>query len=166
MLEYELFGKKIVFDPAAERYFDLMYAGMSAVGEAMDRFEDWYQQCGDIQSVLRGYSQEAEDLVADLAVRPLYKDLVQSEIYDIGKETYQETCVDLCESEQALKYITSQYNAIEQQRQAQIEYRAARKDARGRWQGGGFGFGGTIKGAAMAGSMNAVITLTFLFFSF
>ena len=36
---------------------------------------------------------------------------------------------------------------IEQAREQQAQYRAAKKASRGRWQGGGFGFSGAIKGA-------------------
>lgn len=44
----------------------------------------------------------------------------------------------------------------EQQRRLEQEYRDARKEMRGRWQGGGFGVGGAIRGAITAGAMNAV----------
>ncbi len=41
-----------------------------------------------------------------------------------------------------------------QQKEMEAEYRNLRKDMRGRWQGGGFGLGGAIKGAITAGAMN------------
>lgn len=44
---------------------------------------------------------------------------------------------------------------IAQAREQQEQYRAAKKASRGRWQGGGFGFSGAIKGAMMAGVLNA-----------
>ena len=44
----------------------------------------------------------------------------------------------------------------QRQEHAEKEYREARKASRGRWRGGGFGLGGASKGAATAGSFNAV----------
>ncbi|MBC5695701.1 zinc ribbon domain-containing protein [Agathobaculum hominis] len=44
---------------------------------------------------------------------------------------------------------------IEQAREQQEQYRAAQKASRRHWQGGGFGFSGAIKGAVMAGMLNA-----------
>lgn len=35
-------------------------------------------------------------------------------------------------------------------------YRTARRQGRAKWQGGGFGIGGTLKGAATAGALNIV----------
>ena len=62
--------------------------------------------------------------------------------------------MDYEETENALNFVAQQYTAIEEKREADAEYRAARKASRGRWQGGGFGFSGAVKGAAMAGGMN------------
>lgn len=46
------------------------------------------------------------------------------------------------------------FSQINQGVDAEAEYRKLRKASRGRWQGGGFGVGGAIKGAAEAGMMN------------
>lgn len=46
------------------------------------------------------------------------------------------------------------FSQINQGVDAEAEYRKLRKASRGRWQGGGFGIGGAIKGAAEAGMMN------------
>ena len=62
--------------------------------------------------------------------------------------------MDYTETEHALRFVSQQYTAIENKRDAATEYRAARKASRGRWHGGGFGFSGAVKVAAMAGGMN------------
>lgn len=46
------------------------------------------------------------------------------------------------------------FSKIDQGVDVEAEYRRLRKASRGRWQGGGFGVGGAIKGAAQAGMMN------------
>ena len=55
-----------------------------------------------------------------------------------------------------LKIARDELKEIDEQLELEKRYREERKDARGRWQGGGFGVGGAIRGAATAGAMNAV----------
>lgn len=50
--------------------------------------------------------------------------------------------------------VLREYSQIEEKLEAEKEYRAERKQNRGRWEGGGFGLDGAIKGAAQAGAMN------------
>lgn len=59
-------------------------------------------------------------------------------------------------SEKMDELLTAQevFSEINQGVNAEAEYRRLRKANRGRWQGGGFGVGGAIKGAAEAGMMN------------
>lgn len=59
-------------------------------------------------------------------------------------------------SEKMDELLTAQevFSEINQGVNAEAEYRRLRKASRGRWQGGGFGVGGAIKGAAEAGMMN------------
>jgi len=51
--------------------------------------------------------------------------------------------------------VENKYEAIIDNDADRKAYRAARKQGRGRWVGGGFGFSGAIKGAAKAGMLNA-----------
>ena len=154
MLSCTLFGQTITFQDPAERFFDLQYAEWTAHSEAKRRFWNWYDKCGNIETVLHKYEEFTETLVDDLAVKPLFNDLRKCDIYDVSRDAYRNFCVDYEETENALKFVAQKYAAIEEKREADAEYRAARKASRGRWQGGGFGFSGAVKGAAMAGGMN------------
>lgn len=156
MVEYVLFGAHITFDNATERAFDLKYESWLAVQKARDQFYKWYQNCGRIEKVLNEYKDLAQNIIFEVAFYPLYKTLTQYDIYDMSQDTYWERCVDFSGIEQAKESISRKYNAIEGQRETEENYRAARKAGRSRWQGGGFGFSGAIKGAAMAGSMNVL----------
>ena len=57
--------------------------------------------------------------------------------------------------EPCMKELYETREQIEQAREQQEQYRAAQKASRRHWQGGGFGFSGAIKGAVMAGMLNA-----------
>ena len=57
--------------------------------------------------------------------------------------------------QQEIDYIDAEYDSIMDEICEGKEARAHRKNARGRWIGGGFGMKGAIKGAATAGALNA-----------
>lgn len=154
MLEYTLFGRQVIFQTASERFFDLQYAGWVACEKAKREFNNWYDNCKSIENVLHGYRGIVGKLIESLAIQPLYAQLKQYEIYDVSKDAYCRLCVDYSETENALQYVARKYDAIQSRKEEAIEYRAARKAGRSRWQGGGFGFSGAMKGAAMAGGMN------------
>lgn len=154
MLKCALFGHTITFRDPAERFFDLQYAGWTAQDQAKKKFLNWYDKCGNIENVLRGYKGFAQNVLNDLAIQPLFNSLRQYDIYDVSRDDYCASCADYTETEHALNFVAQQYTAIQNKREADAEYRAVRKASRGRWQGGGFGFSGAVKGAAMAGGMN------------
>lgn len=54
----------------------------------------------------------------------------------------------------ACERIQDAYNEIVMTREQKEAYRRMRREARGRWVGGGFGLGGAVKGAATAGAPN------------
>lgn len=56
--------------------------------------------------------------------------------------------------DQMIELVEDEYLEIIEDQAAAAEYRQARKDARGRWQGGGFGIEGAVKGAVTAGAAN------------
>lgn len=130
MLKYNLFGQTVIFEDAAERYFDLQFAAEQAGLNVSQRFQEWYKQCGNIQSVLDGYLQFSESAIERLAFLPLYGQLTGCEIYDISEESYWKRCIGFGESESALETVERQYNAILKRQNAKKEYRADRKAGR------------------------------------
>ena len=66
-----------------------------------------------------------------------------------------ENCLDMSAAYEAYNIIAKAYNEIQEEYEDEIEYRELRKASRGRVVGGGFGFGGAIKGMAMAGATRA-----------
>jgi len=134
MLKYDLLGQTVIFEDAAERYYDMWYASNQACLAASQRFSAWYKQCGNIQAVLDGYLPFTESLLDQLAFRPLFGQLTACEIYDISEESYWKCCIGLGESETALETVEKQYNAILKRQNAEKEYRADRKAGRSHYK--------------------------------
>ena len=156
MATYTLFGKKIKFQDAEERVFDLMHDSIQAAHCATDDFKKWYVGCGDILTVLKGYRKYAYDLVIKYANKPMFSTLTALEIYDVSEDRYDENCLVLDEIDSAFSDIAEKYDDIVAEQELAEEYRAERKENRARVVGGGFGVGGALKGMAAAGAMNAV----------
>lgn len=155
MGKYVLFGKTVEFKDSAERYYDYQFSRWVVLAQAKDEFSQWYSDAGGIQDVLRGYQKEAASLVIKYANAPLFNQLTDFEIYDISEKTYDSNCLDLSDIDNAYSQIAQCYQDILNQQEAEKEYRAMRKDSRGRVVGGGFGLGGAVKGMATAGAINA-----------
>lgn len=156
MVRYTLFGTPIAFDDGAERFFDLQYRSWTAQDHAFEEFSKWYKKYDSIEAVLSKYRQFSKELIEKHAVKPLFSTLTTNSIFDVSKESYYRTCLDLTPVDEALQSVSSKYQQIEQTQAAQERYRQVRKASRGRWQGGGFGLGGALKGAAQAGALNMV----------
>ena len=133
MVEYVLLGKRVAFDDPSERFFDLQYAGWQAEQEMQQRFNAWYDSCGKIENVLQGYLNVARKLIQDAVSRPLYESLAQYGIYDVSGDVYWQCCADFSEAEAALRSVSGKVNAIEGKKEAEEEYRAARKAGRSFW---------------------------------
>lgn len=159
MIKYNLLGKTVTFSDANERFFSIIKMMSDAKRNAVDRFNQWYNRCGNIQTVLENYTNVSNSIIDELAVKPLFAELVSCDIYDVSETTYRNKCVDLSATVHAFRDINNRLQGIERREDSEAAYREARKAARGRWVGGGFGLGGAIKGAATAGALNAITGL-------
>ena len=156
MGKYTILEKTIEFEECNERFFDIQYRVWKAMAAVSNEFNQWYDSCGDILTVLKGYEKQATGLVIKNSNEPLFNELPQLGIYDMSEESYDEECLVFEAIGNALDKVADAYNEIVAQQEAEEEYRAERKASRGRVVGGGFGVGGALKGMATAGAMNAV----------
>lgn len=156
MSKYTLFGKPVMFSPAAERFFRIRTAAFAASDVAFDRFQEWYVEKRDIKSVLDGYEIFSQKFIEETLADYLFKELTSCEIYDISKAAFIASCTETSARAEALDIVEEKYFSILSKQEGEEAYRRARKASRGRWQGGGFGLSGAIKGAVQAGAMNAV----------
>lgn len=159
MVQYSILGGTISFDDAALRFFDIQYHLWQMEDAASRSFDDWYQSSKDIDSVLNAFEVFASDTVRKLAIEPLFSTLSKAEIYDISRAQYENQCLNFDKCAEALAIVQEKYDSIVSRQEDAAEYRAARKNARSRWVGGGFGVEGALKGAATASAYNAVTGL-------
>ena len=156
MSTYILFGQQISFSEAKDRYSRLVSAYINALFATTTEFTTWYHACGSIEKVLQGYVSEADRLISKYVDGPLYEQLLDLEIYDVGKETYRDNCMVLEPAQTACRRFKGLIQKVNDAKDAEIEYRESRKQNRSRVVGGGFGLGGALKGMATAGAINAV----------
>lgn len=154
MGKYTLFGEVVEFTDAEERYLDIINFYKTAKHNADEEFVSWYQKCGDIASVLKGYEKTISNLVFNHAINPLFELLPTIEIYDVSSSAYAEQCLDLSYADNVYNQVVDKYNDIVGEQEAKMEYRAARKANRGRFVGGGFGTDAAIHGMVTAGTLN------------
>ena len=156
MKAYTLFGEKITFDDAAERFYDMQIQCQTVIGDVEKQFLSWYKQQGTIEHVLQDYSRFVSQIMHDYVIVRLFPQVHELEIYDLSLERYCKSCLSLEASYDVWQELDERYTAIIDKQNAEEQYRANRKAMRARWQGGGFGLSGALKGAAQAGALNAV----------
>lgn len=156
MSTYILFGQQISFSEAQDRYSRLVTDYIKTLFATTAEFTTWYHACGSIEKVLQGYVSEADRLISKYVDGPLYEQLLDLEIYDVGKETYRDNCMVLEPAQTACRRFKGLIQKVNDAKDAEIEYRESRKQNRSRVVGGGFGLGGALKGMATAGAINAV----------
>ncbi len=156
MKKYILFGKTFVFDDAAEHAYEVQTDREFAKMLIRDLFRKWYKEQGSIKNVLNHFRGFVNSVYSEHLVAYTFEKIQKYGIYDMTADMYGRRCVSFEGAQDAFDEIEAQYDAITEKQHAEEQYRAARKASRGRWQGGGFGLSGALKGAATAGALNAV----------
>lgn len=156
MKKYILFGEQVIFNDAAVRGYDIHTDREYVKAKVSNIFPAWYKQQNSIENVLNRFPNFVNNLYGEHLVKPMFQQIQGYEIYDLSIQMYAQRCVRFNGAQSALEDIEDRYDRIIEKQQAEENYRAQRKASRGRWQGGGFGLSGALKGAATAGALNAV----------
>lgn len=98
----------------------------------------------------------AESCIDDYINSIVIKALVNYKIYGYNLQEIRRRYVVDQNWKEAYQNLVDSYETIKNQNIQEREYRAARKANRSRWQGGGFGMRGAIKGAAEASVLNGI----------
>lgn len=129
------------------------------IDNSVDKISDTFSELLSIQDrekSLNEINKFAEKCIDDCLKSEVIQTLVNYGIYryDI-QEIRRQSTVDYY-WKAAYQNLVEKYEEIKEKNRQEHEYRAARKANRGKWQGGGFGMKGAIKGAAKAGVLNGV----------
>ncbi len=154
MSKFTLFKKTITFSEASDHYFMAQLEWFDWLLKADRDFYEYYESKGNIRAVLQDYADFAEAILHKRVLSVLHNRLPTLGIYDISSDKFCDRCLDVSAIDDAFDEIAGEYNAIEEELALEKAYREERKASRGQWQGGGFGLGGAIKGAAAAGALN------------
>ena len=122
--------------------------------DAVATLRNSYFGAGDIAIALDNVETEAKQILFNtvkMAVGCLY----QSGIYMTENQFWDKYYYDYkMDYKPYFDKVLNEYSRIRNLESQMKAYREAEKVSRGKWQGGGFGFGGAIKGAMMAGALN------------
>ena len=109
-------------------------------------------------SSLEHFLSEADDFGVALLEDPVNQAIeifVQLGLYSLDADTFYDTyCEPYCDWFKCVEELRQVSNLIDDNQQQEQLYRQTRKQARGRFQGGGFGVSGALTGAAKAGAIN------------
>ncbi len=151
-----LFNQKVAFSDSELRYYDLLRTKWGLYEDLGDKFYTWYEQECFIGDVIKNYLNFVDKLLVENVLIPLSNTLPDLNIFDITQDEFIRKHLLTSNSENGLYEIDDLYRDILRKLGEEKNYRSARKASRSRWQGGGFGIEGAIKGAVQAGALNAV----------
>lgn len=107
--------------------------------------DDVHSQCESI--VLEKYAIPAIELAIE--------SLISLKVHDVDADYFiNEYLEPIYSWNHYFHLVDDKYNEIVLTSEALDEYRTARREGRGKWIGGGFGFNGAIKGATQAAALN------------
>lgn len=148
---FNIFNHKLEFDGKffVGKYIDKKFEGIlekaiKAVENYKGRAED---KLSKIDEAVYNFSEDICD-----TVEKIKEDLK----LDFDVESVDDVIDYFYEVKEAILLASGKIEEYEKIGQVAREYREQRKDSRARWQGGGFGVGGAIKGSLVAGAMNGV----------
>lgn len=155
-MKFQLFGETVVLDPNRESYnrCRLMFQGLAE--DAIRQFQKLYNTNTSLEMAVQNVPEQMYQCIRP-AVQRCVQVLIDHGVLTVDEEQFMNQYSDALEpANGAYLKIQDQYAEIVLSESEKDAYRTARRESRGRWQGGGFGLSGAIKGAATAGALNMV----------
>lgn len=146
------FGKHVISYPKSTESIANLYGKyVTLARDYSAKYVDLYNSAGDMHTVLTSLTDKA---IADIV---MIEDMAAKDLYGFGisitRKDFDSKYVPGFKNE--IDSLFKQYASVEQEKD-DLEYqRQVEKASRGRWQGGGFGMKGAIKGAMNAAVLNA-----------
>ncbi|MGL6106860.1 hypothetical protein [Romboutsia sp.] len=157
MVKFKFMGTEISITDERDSYNKIRLQYESIAERCREEFINEYKENNrNLDDVInKGYDQGI--YVISKVIRNTVDKLVENKFYTINNELFvEEYCQDVIELwDDAYSKINDQYMNVVLDEKQKEEYRQYRKNSRGRWQGGGFGWQNALKGSMQAGAMNA-----------
>lgn len=155
-MKFDLYGHELEYSSGVENYNYIKVNNEKFIQTMEQEFEsDYYKSFSNIQEAL-GNIEEFElgyiVKVVDWGIEFLNNNGVHKYNRQRFFEKYGKDCYESLNNE--IVRLKQQYYAIENEQEEAARYREERKESRGRWEGGGFGLEGAVKGVITAGAAN------------
>lgn len=157
--EFNLLGRKIDFSDDILNFAQCYGKHMDLWNEADQQFCKIYDAYGTITNMVDQVESNCCQIIYS-CVAAYVDQLIDAGFYDLNAEIFLEEYVAKqirqLEILNVCDWIVEKYMGIEKKKDDMKKYRELRKASRGHWVGGGFGVGGALAGAAMAGTANMI----------
>lgn len=156
MTKFNFIGNEIYITEERNRYNSIRIEYENIANKAREEFIKVYRSCNEnLDDVINNAYDQGASIILK-SIKCTVDRLIENKFYNISEELFiEQYCQRVVEIwESAYGIINDQYMNIVLDERQKEEYRQLRKNSRARWQGGGFGIQGAIKGATQAGAMN------------
>lgn len=159
MEKFDLRIGKIEFDDGECAYRDIYVVFKQVYLNIRDTFQAKIEELfklKDKESCLMQMDKFAKQVMNTCISEVLIDYLIQNNVYTYNLETVLDEYDVYSAWDECYGKLKNKLDAIIEKKELQYQYRELRKASRGKWQGGGFGVTGALKGAATAGILNGV----------
>ena len=156
MTKFNFMGNEIYITEERDRYNRVRIEYENMAKKAREEFIKVYRSNNEnLDDVINNAYDQGVSIILK-SIKYTVDRLIENKFYNISQDLFiEQYCQDVVEFwESAYSIINDQYMNIVLDERQKEEYRQLRKNSRARWQGGGFGIQGAIKGATQAGAMN------------
>ncbi len=156
MISFPLLERKITISDGRVNYNKCIFEFGKKAADAGKLFKKEYQkQCESIEDV-SNFALGIGNIIIRKYLEECIEYIVELGVYNISAEKFADKYYfdNFYSYEDCYHKVNDKYMNIILTEEEKDEYRRLRKQSRGRWQGGGFGLSGAIKGAATAGALN------------
>lgn len=156
MKKFKFIGNDIVIKTERVLYNEIRLKYDKISEQSKERFESVYiNENRSLDDVIEKVNYQWGAIFSE-EIEKVINSLIKDGFYNINSEKFVEQyCGSSLKAwDNAYKQIEEKYLSIMLNQEQQEEYRRQRKEYRGKWQGGGFGLEGAMKGAMQAGALN------------
>lgn len=151
-----MLGKVVRLDPNRESYNRYRIVFQKEAGDAVKHFRKLYQSNSSLEDVIKRVPDQMTQCIQP-AISRCVQILINHGSLSVDEDRFMELYPDILNpASEAYMAIQEQYAEIVLDEEQKDAYRTARRQGRAKWQGGGFGLSGALKGAAKAGALNMV----------
>lgn len=155
-MDFQLLGETIALDPNRENYNAYRTMFQEKAKNAVSSFRNLYKSNTSLEMVIKNSPKQMTQCLQP-AISLCVQILIDRGVLSVDEERFINLYPDILDPiNEAYTKIQDQYAEIVLTEEEKDAYRTARRQNRSKWQGGGFGIDGAIKGAATASMLNAV----------